>query len=178
MLLYVKIPRIKGFAIIALLLFIHIVILVNWFFIETVMNQSKLILSDFLYYQNKAKLEGILLLLEKNINNNKCEIAPTLTLLLMKQPNTWWQQHACHVKHDNMRIDYLVESLGKDPCAFVDKKQIAHYYRLTIRFYTKNFTKIFLQSILIKPDNAAITCLTKMRMVYQGRQSWYQFDEN
>lgn len=97
---------------------------------------------------------------------------------LRGHPLDWWSSYACTIKDSQFRKYYIVENLGRDPCALIrgQEKTQAAYYRLTV-FLIKEQDKqikVLLQSTVVTEAPDLEHCDRGQHSVDLGPQSWHQ----
>jgi len=175
--------RQNGFVILIVLVFMQILILLNWYVINNVLLLTRfsknMAVHDLLYHQAKCVLTRVEAEVVSNLPD--CLISFTDTDLLIAQPLTWWKAQSCSGNSQTFKYYYVVEPLAVDSCAIVDpvKKTIASWFRLTLFLYlNKGNARIFLQSTLVRPSTggAEQPCTGSHHTVQVGRQSSRELD--
>ena len=175
MLLYAN-RKIKGFALVTVLLFMQILALLGLYAIE----QSLLALkTGELYFQRDLfsnKTEAALKIAESGAS--LCEIPVTEPEELSARPLRFWQSLSCAGNFQGFQYYYVSEYLGSDPCAeVVFKNTEADYFRITLlALSTKNKAQKMLQTIVIKSSPRKEVCQGQYRAVTEGRQSWRELE--
>lgn len=82
---------------------------------------------------------------------------------------------SCTGNFQTFQYYYAVESLGTDPCAYIQlspKKTIANYFRITL-LGIMNDVKVVLQTTqVISADGSPTDCKNVSHAVTEGRQTW------
>lgn len=162
----------KGYVLLAILVFMQIYALLGLYGLESTMTTLKMN-SRLLQRKQDAQLAKLALndIANKNFND-KCFISAGN--IMQKKSLEWWQQWGCNGNLAGFEYYYVIEALGNDPCALIDQNQLisADYYRITLVSFSKNYSKLILQSIEVKPSNTQNLCMGEMHMVIEGRQHW------
>ncbi|OGT53277.1 MAG: hypothetical protein A3E84_01505 [Gammaproteobacteria bacterium RIFCSPHIGHO2_12_FULL_42_13] len=98
---------------------------------------------------------------------------------LSKQPINWWSNSNCKGTVLRMHYYYVVEAMGKNPCAIVrDNSPInsqtytANYHRVSVLVVEDKQYRLLLQSTLIKAEQKNAMCNERYFSVKSGRQMW------
>src|SRR3990167_8139578 len=113
--------RTQGFILFVVLVFLQIFSLWGCY---ALMNAAMLTKNQYLVWQrNQVDLmaQFILRLLENNVSQiiTRCTISLMPSFILKDQPQTWWQLYACKDHLNNTNYYFVLESMGKDPCAVI-----------------------------------------------------------
>ena len=171
MLHYAKV-KLKGFALVTVLLFLQVFVLLGLYAIE----QSRLALkTGGSYFQHHIILnnaENGLKTAEKNAP--ACEIPVIEPAKLAMKPSSFWQALSCTRHFQGGQYFYVTEFLGSDPCADIfSQRATAAYFRITLLAVSLHQeTSILLQTIIVKPETPAQACHGDHRTVIVGRQMW------
>ncbi len=167
----------KGFVLLLVLIFMQILLLLNWYAIENSVLLEKFSKNanqhDVLYYQAQAILADAGLLLMSHLPD--CMISVTDSNEMILKPLSWWTAKSCSGNFQSIQYYYVVEPLATDVCALID--QIANvsaaYFRITVFLYSaKDDSRFFLQSTWIRPNVSQESCKNLPHSVQAGRQSW------
>lgn len=110
--------------------------------------------------------------------SSPCLIPVTPAVSLAHKPLAWWQQNACQDKVNHIAYYAVIESLGKDPCAVIQKSDnqliTADFYRITLlaKPDVLRGSKVVLQSVIARPVVEVSPCQTGLHLITLGRQRW------
>ncbi len=162
----------RGFVLVTVLIFLFIFTLFALSAVESNQIDIKLVANEKTHQQLSENAEAGLKLAESSLDDNcKACLAKTLTrnaLLNMSDP--WWQLNGQQLV-DNTRI--IIENLGLDPCARINKKTASNYYRITAKASdNEQYQTVLLQSTIALPHKTTQVCDGTIRKIQAGRQSW------
>jgi hypothetical protein len=165
----------KGFALISVLIFLHIFSMLALFGLSSAALALKNTHHAWLHDKNLRLAKQILTELETEATQHlpACVISSLSTTKFIAKSKTWWQLTGCQGEQEGMRYFYVLESLGPDACAVIPGTKFqADYYRITILCYPANFvgTKIMLQATLIRPKILRSHCTALAHPVKIGEQ--------
>ncbi|HSW68886.1 MAG TPA: hypothetical protein VLI69_01840 [Gammaproteobacteria bacterium] len=166
----------RGFVILVVLIFMQILILLNWYAMENIFLMKKFVKNsiqhDELYDQGKyilSELESDIVL-----NLPGCMVPFTESGELTERSLEEWEfSNACSGNYQGSKYFYVVESMGVDYCALVENVKAAEYFRITLFLLSRQDNKVFLQSTIIRPNENVMTqpCKGVSHFVEAGRQS-------
>jgi hypothetical protein len=103
-----------------------------------------------------------------------CQVPLQPIAALEKKSLAWWVNSSCVANADSYRFYYVIETLGENPCAFLDDSRVltALYYRITLLVMPEKESslKFFLQNILLVPRKASSACQGQGYSVRAGLQ--------
>jgi hypothetical protein len=165
-----------GMVLVIVLLVIQLICLITWYVMENVLLQQKI--SQDLQSRHHLWYEAVSLLpqIENRImtTNPACLISKADNLI--KQPISWWQDVGCAGNLAKLQYYYVIEFLGSNPCAMVQKNG-ASFWRLTLFIRTlQRPTRLLLQSIVVKANLSPLVCRGSRYVIKKGRQQWREID--
>lgn len=172
---YCEINESRGIILITVLLFLNILTLLGITLFQMAFLEERQAHAMWQRQVAESLSEQALRVAENKLHNmpTACQvpIAPLATILANLQ-----SLQSCTGNLQTFQYYYAVESLGIDPCAYIQlpsKKQMANYYRITLLGVSGDI-KVVLQSTLIVPidDDGGLSCRGIERVVSAGRQSW------
>lgn len=170
-------PKQNGFVILLVLVFMQIVVLLNWYAVENIFLLEKFsknaVLHELLYYQAQKQLSYAESSLMSRLPDCIIPVIDSNKMLL--KPLSWWTEKSCSGNFQSVQYYYIVESLASDVCAIIDheKNMRAAYFRITVFVYSSiDDSRIVLQSTLIRPNVLQQPCKDLPHYVQTGRQSW------
>ena len=128
--------RENGFVMLIVLVFMQILVLLNWYAIKDVLLLTRfsknMAIHDLFYHQAEHVLARAEAAVVSNVPD--CLIPFTESDLIVAKPFTWWKAQSCSGNFQTFKYYYVVEPLAIDSCAIVDpdKKTVASYFRLTL----------------------------------------------
>ena len=114
-----------------------------------------------------------------NAGDRRCILLKPMSSyhLLMKTQMWWHSGISCHSQFDHRKIQYVIEPLGVDSCATLDKVHSVQYYRITVRAESSNddFAETILQGTVVYPYYFPMEKCEKGKRELSGIwQSWRQ----
>lgn len=160
-----------GFILFPVLIFMQIFSLINLQSYFTILFSAKNANEE--WHQAKINLQAHILLRKLPIHSDlPCNISKQNPKTLSKYPMSWWQKQGCSGNVEEVRYYYVVEDLGKDDCATVDKSHIANYYRVSLLILSPlKYARLLLQATYIIPATIHLACNNIVREVNQGLQT-------
>lgn len=176
---------IRGFILLAVLVFLHIFSLIG---LLSFINVSTEIKSN-VHQEQKNELmrmaKQILNSLEKQVAAGvvTCVIPLMAAAEMSKKPFSWWQFNTCHGNLLKIRYYYGIELLGNDACGLISQNHdnqnlIANFYRISLLVLPEktNNTKIRLQSTMATSLKSRFPCQGNRHRVVLGRQMWREIE--
>lgn len=165
-----KLPA--GIALLAVLIFLQILFLLTGWSIQAILMTTK---SQQYFFRRQyifSLAENSLQKMESSVLLT-CLVPVLSTNELRMQPVTWWKKLSnCQGEIEKFPYYSVIEDLGDDPCAMVEKtSEIAHYYRVSLLFQG-SAVPLFLQSTIVVPEERKQMCVDFPHVVKRGRQSW------
>lgn len=168
--------RINGIALLTALVFLQLITLLGLYMIHIAWLEMKQ--AHNLWHQSYLvnMAQNSLREIETKLVDRgpDCIIEKAATAQLLSHSFEWWQARACHCQTKTNTCYYVVESLEKDPCAFIQQtpSMITEYFRITLVCKAEK-TKIILQSTIALPyHDELLVCLGPTHFVSIGRQMW------
>lgn len=169
-------PKEQGYALMIILIFMQIMAMQGLYSMNR-LRLSTHVNNDYWESQTeRMRLNSSLSEIESQllIDNPSCVIPTISPATLAKQSYVWWLAQGCVFSKHQL---YVVEALGKDHCASIEKisnkQQVeAFYYRITLAEFkqTNHGPIIIFQSTLVKESDDPISCASTPHTVARGRQ--------
>lgn len=183
MLRYVRFYNQAGLALITALIFLQIIAILGLYAVQSAIQAEKMSRLDWRQNINFMAAEQVLQLVESNLLRGipDCVIPVIPQDEMIKKSLSWWQSPArCAGNFQLFQYYYVVEKLGIDACANIDqfntsdyKNCAIAYFRITLLIIDKNIdTRELLQSTVVTPDNAVLSCTGDHHRLTLGRQMW------
>lgn len=171
----------QGFILFTVLMLMMVLSLFGLHFLDMALLEIKQNDSMLRKLQLTELSEQALSLAEKQ-DVKPCLIQSILPQILRDNPLSWWQSQAtCAGNFQLFKYYYVVESLGADPCAYIEinsQKLTANYFRITL-MGTQDDAKMVLQSTIAQPIlGSSLHCATESHAVFPGRQMWRDLNES
>jgi Tfp pilus assembly protein PilX len=167
-----------GFSLVIVLIFLLIFSMMGLSALEMSVMETKMSRDSWHHDQLLHEAEQALLEVEsKEIKQPYfCSIPVISSQTLLAKPLSWWQSLvSCAGNFPMVQYYYVIESLGEDPCAYLDDPHLSvDYFRVTLLGLQVNSgAKIYLQSTLVLPHSGdSAGCNLMSHHVSAGRQMW------
>jgi len=172
----------RGIVLIAVLLFLSIFSLLGLYAIENSVRQTKITREDLGRYIMRESAEYLL----RQVALALPQAMPTCLITVMpaseiaKQPLQWWKIKGCGGNFRSFQYYYVTEFIGTDTCAYMNPAvsenkaiTVADYYRITLFVSREEIgEKIFLQSVVVRPNSVTMPCEASSHFVVTGSQSF------
>lgn len=167
--------RISGMVLIIVLVFLQIFSILGLCALQSAWMEEKMAGMSWAALHTEILTENAL---EKAINELEqysvlCQIESTALAELSAAPLSWWQSNGCAGQSDSFQYYYVVEHLGENVCAAIEKTEeiSADYYRITV-LGLQNKSRKILQATTVLSSGHKVMCEGSVQSVSLGRQSW------
>jgi len=164
----------RGFALVTVLIFLQIISLIGLFLMQNAISLKKM--TQGLLHQTELLMSAESELSQIDLTRSACDIPVMTASELQAKPLNWWQTMACAKTSNSLEYYYVIEHIGDDPCASIDASQknfSVHYFRITLFVHhPTDDAKEWLQTTVIKQDNASHECQAPIHSVIGGKQMW------
>lgn len=114
-------------------------------------------------------------------NIPSCYIPITDYQVLLKQPDSWWENLSCKGHINQWRFFYVGELLVSNACASISPEKQTYkvnYFRLTIRILSKSGVRRTVQTINAIVEYPFPGCVAEYFLEKTGRQARLTLEEN
>lgn len=167
----------KGFVLLIVLVFLQLCSSLSLFGLSSVSIALRSMANLSAREKNERLVDQILMEVEKGFEDElpNCMIPVSLPSEISQKPFSWWQLNACSGNLNEILYYYVVENLGNDACALMEKYDINQvvtvgFYRITLFSMMKPQTVIIQSTWALNAQDENFSCKTEPHSVQLGRQ--------